>query len=215
MTSAFIWRMEDVLDIYERDYDPQKPVVCFDERPSQLLGDIVMPIPMTSGKVERQDYHYQRNGTCCVLIAVEPLSGKRIVEVTEQKTKKDYARFMKKVAKEYRHAEKIILVQDNLNTHNPSSFYETFAPQEAFDLSQRFQMAYTPKKASWLNMAEIELSALSKQCLDRRIGDIVTFSKEVMAWAKQRNRQKATISWQFTKNDARDKLGRFYRDVRI
>jgi hypothetical protein len=215
MTSVFIWRMEEVLDIYERDYDPQKPVICFDERPSQLLGDIVMPIPMKSGKVERQDYHYQRNGTCCVLIAVEPLAGKRIVAVTEQKTKKDYALFMKKVANEYRHAEKIILVQDNLNTHNPSSFYETFAPQEAFDLSQRFQMAYTPKKASWLNMAEIELSALSKQCLDRRIGDIDTFSEEVTAWVKQRNRRKATISWQFTKNDARDKLGRFYRDVRI
>ncbi len=214
MTSAFIWRMEDVLDIYERDYDPQKPVICFDERPSQLLGDIVMPIPMKPGKVKRQDYHYQRNGTCCVLIAVEPLAGKRIVEVTEQKTKKDYARFMKKVAKEYRHAEKIILVQDNLNTHNPSSFYETFAPQEAFDLSQRFQMAYTPKKASWLNMAEIELSALSKQCLDRRIGDMDTFSNEVTAWVKQRNRRKATISWQFTKNDARDKLGRFYRNIR-
>lgn len=206
--------MEEVLDIYERDYDPKKPVVCFDERPSQLLGDIVMPIPMKPGKIERRDYHYQRNGTCCVMMAVEPLAGRRIVEVTERKTKKDYALFMKKVAKAYRDAERIILVQDNLNTHNPSSFYETFSPREAFDLSQRFQMAYTPKKASWLNMAEIELSVLSKQCLDRRIGDMDTFTKEVTAWARQRNRGKAAISWQFTKNDARDKLGRFYRDVR-
>jgi len=206
--------MEAVLDIYEQDYDPKKPVICFDERPSQLIGEVVTPIPMKYGKAQRQDYHYKRNGTCCVLMAVEPLAGKRIVEVTEQKTKKDYALFMKKVAAEYRHAEKIILVQDNLNTHNPSSFYETFPPQEAFDLSQRFQMAYTPKKASWLNMAEIELSVLSKQCLDRRIGDMDTFAKEVVAWTGQRNRRNATISWQFTKNDARDKLGRFYRYVR-
>lgn len=206
--------MEDVLDIYERDYDPQKPVICFDERPSQLIGDIVMPISMEPGKVQRQDYHYKRNGTCCVMMAFEPLSGKRIVEVKERKTKKDYALFMKKVEKSYRKADKIILVQDNLNTHNPSSFYETFLAQEAFGLSQRFQMAYTPKKASWLNMAEIELSTLSKQCLDRRIGDIKTFSKEVYVWAKQRNRKKATVSWQFTKNDARKKLNRFYHNIK-
>lgn len=206
--------MEEVLDIYERDYNPQKPVICFDERPSQLIGDVVMPISMKSGQVQRQDYHYKRNGTCCVMMAVEPLAGKRIVEVKERKTKKDYALFMKKVEKAYQRTEKIILVQDNLNTHNPSSFYETFSPKTAFRLSQRFQMAYTPKKASWLNMAEIELSSLSKQCLDRRIGDIETFSKEVYAWAGQRDRRKATVSWQFTKNEAREKLGSHYRNVR-
>lgn len=206
--------METVLDIYERDYDPQTPVICFDERPSQLIGDVVMPIAMKSGKVQRQDNHYKRNGTCCVMMAVEPLAGKRIVEVKEQRTKKDYALFMKKVEKAYRGAKKIVLVQDNLNTHNPSSFYETFSPKSAFNLSQRFQMVYTPKKASWLNMAEIELSSLSKQCLDRRIGDIETFSKEVYAWAKQRNRRKATISWQFTKNGAREKLNRHYCNIR-
>lgn len=206
--------MEDVLDIYERNYNPQIPVICFDERPSQLIGDVIMPISMKPKKVQRQDYHYKRNGTCCVMVAIEPLAGKRIIEVKERKTKKDYALFMKKVEKAYPKAKKIILVQDNLNTHNPSSFYETFQAQEAFCLSQRFQMAYTPKKASWLNMAEIELSALSKQCLDRRIGDIKTFSKEVYAWAKQRDRQKAAISWQFTKNDARKKLNRHYRNVK-
>jgi len=206
--------MEEVLDIYEREYDPQYPVICFDERPSQLIGDVVMPISMKSGKVQLQDYHYKRNGTCVVMIAFEPLAGKRIVEVKEQKTKKDYAKFMKKIEQSYPQAQKIVLVQDNLNTHNPSSFYETFSPQEAFSLSQRFQTIYTPKKASWLNMVEIELSALSRQCLNRRIGDIKTFSKEVYAWTKQRNHRKATVSWQFTKNDAREKLGRFYRTIK-
>jgi hypothetical protein len=206
--------MEEVLNVYERDYDPKNPVICFDERPSQLIGDVVMPITMKSGKVQRQDHHYKRNGTCCVMMAVEPLAGKRIVEVKERRTKKDYALFMKKVERAYRGAEKVILIQDNLNTHNPSSFYETFAAKSAFCLSQRFQMIYTPKKASWLNMAEIELSTLSKQCLDRRIGDSETFSKEVYAWAGQRNRRKATISWQFTKSKARKKLKRHYKNIR-
>lgn len=206
--------MEEVLDVYELDYNPQRPVICFDERPCQLIDDVLAPIPMEPGRVQRQDYHYKRNGTCCVMIAFEPLAGKRIVDVKERKTKKDYAKFMRKVEQAYPKAEKIILVQDNLNTHNPSSFYETFSPKSAFGLSQRFQMVYTPKKASWLNMAEIELSALSKQCLDRRIGDIKTLTKEVSAWVGPRNRQKATVSWQFTKNDARDKFGRFYHSIK-
>ena len=205
--------MEEVLDVYEQDYNPQRPVICFDERPCQLIGDLLAPIPMEPGRVQRQDHHYKRNGTCCVMIAFEPLAGKRIVDVKERKTKKDYAKFMRKVEQAYPKAEKIILVQDNLNTHNPSSFYETFSPKSAFRLSQRFQMVYTPKKASWLNMAEIELSALSKQCLDRRLGNIKTFSKEVYAWARQRDRRKATVSWQFTKNDAREKLNRHYRNI--
>jgi len=206
--------MEEVLDVYERGYDPKRPVICFDERPGQLIGNVLAPIPMKPGQVQRQDHHYKRNGTCVVMMAFEPLAGKRIVDVRERKTKKDYAKFMKKVEQAYPKAEKIILVQDNLNTHNPSSFYETFSPKSAFRLSQRFQMVYTPKKASWLNMSEIELSALSKQCLDRRIGDIKTFSKEVYAWAERRNRQKATVSWQFTISDARDKFGRFYHSIR-
>jgi hypothetical protein len=205
--------MEQVLDIYERPYDPAYPVVCFDERPCQLLGDILMPIPMKPGRVERQDYEYERNGTCVVLMAVEPLAGRRIVTVTERRTKNDYAGFMKALAASYPDAVKIILVQDNLNTHNPSSFYETFSAAEAFALSQRFEMVYTPKKASWLNMAEIELSALSKQCLDRRIAKIHALAVEVNAWTKRRNRLKAGISWNFTKNDARQKLSRFYDTI--
>jgi len=205
--------MEQVLDIYERPYDPDYPVVCFDERPCQLLGDVLMPIPMKPGRVERQDYEYKRNGTCVVLMAVEPLAGRRVIAVTERRTKKDYAEFMKALAASYPAAEKIVLVQDNLNTHNPSSFYEAFLAAEAFALAQRFQMIYTPKKASWLNMAEIELAALSKQCLDRRIAKMKTLAAQVASWTKQRNRLKAGISWNFTKNDARNKLSRHYDTI--
>ena len=206
--------MEQVLDIYEQPHDPRRPVVCFDERPCQLLGDVMMPIPMKQGRVERQDYHYERNGTCAVLMAVEPLVGHRIVKVAERKTKKDYAAFIKNLASQYPDADKIVLVQDNLNTHNPSSFYEVFNAPEAFALSQRFEMVYTPKKASWLNMAEIELSALSKQCLDRRIAEIRILDREVTAWSKRRNRLQTKITWQFTKNDAREKLDKHYQSIR-
>ena len=205
--------MEQVLDIYERPYNLDYPIVCFDERPCQLLSDVLMPIPMKPGRVERQDYEYERNGTCVVLMAVEPLAGRRIVNVTAQRTKKDYAEFMKHLAASYPDADKIVLVQDNLNTHNPSSFYETFPAAEAFALAQRFEMVYTPKKASWLNMAEIELSALSKQCLDRRIAAMHALATEVNSWTKRRNRLKAGISWNFTKNDARNKLSRFYNTI--
>lgn len=206
--------MEQVLDVYEQEYDLKRPVLCFDERPCQLIGDVLVPIPIKPGQPKREDYHYERNGTCVVLLAVEPLSGKRIVDVREQKTKKDYAAFMQRVAQEYKQAEKIVLIQDNLNTHNPSSFYEVFEAPEAFALSQRFEMVYTPKKASWLNMAEIEFSALSKQCLDRRIADMKILAKEVYAWMKKRNRLKVTINWQYTKNKARDKFQRFYECIR-
>ncbi len=206
--------MEQVLDIYEQPSDPLRPVVCFDERPCQLLGDILMPLPMKPGRVERQDYHYERKGTAVVLMAAEPLAGRRIVKVTEQKTKKDYAEFMKELSSHYPDANKIVLIQDNLNTHNPSSFYESFDAQEAFELSQRFEFVYTPKKASWLNMAEIELSALSKQCLDRRIANIKRLANEVHPWVEQRNQKRITISWQFTKNRAREKFSRFYDNIK-
>ena len=206
--------MEQVLNTYEQPYDSRRPVVCFDERPCQLLGNVLMPLPMKPRRVERQDYHYKRHGTCVVLMAVEPLAGHRFVKVTEQKTKKDYAEFMKSLASNYPKAEKIVLVQDNLNTHNPSSFYETFDAPEAFALSQRFETVYTPKKASWLNMAEIELSALSKQCLDRRIDKMSVLAKEVMAWSKKRNRLETKITWHFTKNGARDKLSRHYESIK-
>ena len=205
--------MEKVLDIYERPYDPKRPVVCFDERPCQLLGDVMMPMPLKPGQPQRQDYHYERHGTCVVLMALEPQKGRRFAEVREQKTKKDYAQFMKKLAERYPRAEKIILVQDNLNTHTPASFYETFPAQEAFALTQRFEMIYTPKKASWLNMAEIEFSALSKQCLDRRISQINILTQETNAWIQSRNRQQITVDWQFTKTRARNKFQRFYNAI--
>jgi len=206
--------MEQVLDVYEQTCDSLRPVVCFDERPCQLLGDILMPLPMKPERVERQDYHYERKGTAVVLMAVEPLAGRRIVKVTKRKTKKDYAEFMKDLSLHYPDADKIVLVQDNLNTHNPSSFYETFDAQEAFELSQRFEFVYTPKKASWLNMAEIELSAISKQCLDRRIADVKRLANEVYSWVKQRNQKRTMISWQFTKNRAREKFSRFYDNIK-
>lgn len=206
--------MEQVLDIYEQPHNPKRPVVCFDERPCQLLGDVLMPLPMKPERVERQDYHYERKGTAVVLMAAEPLAGRRIVKVTEQKTRKDYAKFMKELISHYPDADKIVLVQDNLNTHNPASFYENFDAQEAFELSQRFEFVYTPKKASWLNMAEIELSALSKQCLDRRIANIKRLTDEVRPWVKQRNQKRITIAWQFTKNKAREKFYRFYDTIK-
>ena len=173
-----------------------------------------MPLPMKPERVERQDYHYERKGTAVVLMAVEPLAGRRIVKITKRKTKKDYAEFMKDLSLHYPDADKIVLVQDNLNTHNPSSFYETFNAQEAFELSQRFEFVYTPKKASWLNMAEIELSAISKQCLDRRIADVKRLTNEVHSWVKQRNQKRTMISWQFTKNRAREKFSRFYDNIK-
>lgn len=215
INSHFLWHMEEVLDCYEKPYDPNYPVICFDERPCQLIEDVLEPMPIKEGQPKREDYHYKRNGTATVLAAVEPLKGKRIIEVREQKTKKDYAEFMRGLAKQYQEAEKIILIQDNLNTHNPSSFYENMSAKEAFELSQRFEMVYTPKKASWLNMAEIEFSALSKQCLDRRIRELKILKKEVETWARKRNKEKVKINWQFTKNKAREKFERFYENIFI
>ena len=206
--------MEHVLDIYERSYDVHRPVICFDERPCQLLADTLIPIAMKAGRVKREDYHYERKGTCVVMMAIEPLTGQRIVSVTKQKTKKDYTEFMIQIAERYKDVQKIVLVQDNLNTHTPGSFYEVLKADEAFALAQRFEMVYTPKGASWLNMVEIELSVLSKQCLDRRIDDIKKLRSEVIPWVKQRNQRKATIQWAFSKNDARKKLNKFYETIK-
>jgi hypothetical protein len=214
LTSDFIWRMEQVLDLYEQPYDFQQPVVCFDERPCQLLGDILMPIPMKPGQPQRQDYQYTRYGSCCVLLAFEPLRGRRFIQVRQRRTKADYAHFMLELRTEiYPEAKKIILIQDNLNTHTPGAFYETFDVHTAFRLSRDIEMVYTPKKGSWLNMAEIEFSALAKQCLDRRIAKIDTLRAQVMIWTQDRNRNNITVQWQFSKNNARDKFDRFYRSI--
>jgi transposase len=202
--------MEDVLDLYEKSYDPKHPVICFDERPCQLIGDAIMPIPMKSGSPKREHYEYVRNGTCCIFMAFEPQAGKRMVGVKTHRTKVDYAKFMKELAEQYPHAESIRLVQDNLNTHTAGSFYAALNPDEAFELAKRFEFHFTPKKGSWLNMAEIELSALSKQCLDRRIETLEKLAAEVDSWEQERNAAKTTVRWKFNKNDARIKLKRHY-----
>jgi DDE superfamily endonuclease len=213
MTSDFIWHMEDVLDLYEQPYDPKHPVICFDERPCQLIGDAIIPIPIKPGSPKREHYEYVRNGTCCIFLAFEPRAGKRMVCVKEHRTKADYADFMKNLANQYSDAQTILLVQDNLNTHTAGSFYEALPPEEAFELAKRFEYHYTPKKGSWLNMAEIELSALSKQCLDRRIADIEMLAGEVSAWEHERNAVGATVKWKFNKCNARKKLQRHYSNL--
>jgi len=213
MTSDFIWHMEDVLDLYEQPYDPKRPVICFDERPCQLISDAIIPIPIKPGSPKKEHYEYVRNGTCCIFLAFEPRAGKRMICVKEHRTKADYADFMKNLADHYPDAETILLVQDNLNTHTAGSFYEALSPEEAFELAKRFEYHYTPKKGSWLNMAEIELSALSKQCLDRRIASIETLSGEINAWEHERNTAKATVRWKFNKCNARVKLQRHYHNL--
>jgi hypothetical protein len=213
MTSEFIWRMEDILDLYEQPYDPKRPVICFDERPCQLIGDAIVPIPIKPGSPRKEHYEYIRNGTCCIFLAFEPLAGKRLICVKERRTKVDYADFMRMLEDQYPEAENIVLVQDNLNTHTAGSFYDALSPNNAFKLAKRFEYHYTPKKGSWLNMAEIELSALSKQCLDRRIAEIKRLIDEVSAWEQERNAIRATVRWRFSKDNARVKLQRHYSNL--
>lgn len=209
----FVARMELVLDVYKRPYDPQRPVVCMDESPRQLIRETRTPIVAKPGTVARHDYEYERCGVCNVFMAVEPLAGKRRVRITERKTKPDWARFLEEIARGYEGAAKITLVMDNLNTHGPGSLYETFAPEAAKALWDRFEFIYTPKHGSWLNMAEIELNVLIKQCLGRRIDDIIEMRSEVAAWEERRNNANASIDWQFTSADARIKLKRLYPTV--
>jgi len=202
--------MEQVLDAYKRPYDPLRPLICMDESPRQLIRAVRQPLRGARGKVEREDYEYERCGVCNVFMAVEPLAGKRLVRVTERKTKTDWAKFLKEIAESYTHAEKITLVMDNLNTHTAGSLYETFIPKQAKSLWERFEFIYTPKHGSWLNMAEIELNVLTKQSLSRRMESIDLLRSEVGAWQAQRNTKGAKIDWQFTTNDARVKLKRLY-----
>ena len=206
--------MEDVLNLYSLAYDEKRPVVCFDELPVQLLGEVCEPLAMKSGKPVRYDYEYERCGTACLLLAFEPLTGKRLVETSHQRTKSDYCRFQQRVAEMWPEAEKIVLVQDNLNTHNASSFYENLPPADAFTLAQRFEMHYTPKKGSWLNIAELELSALSRICLKRRIGSSEELDREVQAIVKERHELQIKVEWQFSILQAREKLSRHYEKVK-
>lgn len=207
-------RMEDVLYLYNLPLDEKRPLICFDEMPVQLLGEVAAPLPMKKGQSARFDYESEREGTAVLLVAFEPLTGRRIVETRRQRTKSEYCRFMQRVAEMFPQAARIMLVQDNLNTHNASSFYENLEPADAFSLAQRFEMHYTPKKGSWLNIAELELSALSRICLSRRISSIEELDREVQAIVKERNELEIKVEWQFTITQAREKLSRHYEKVK-
>lgn len=206
--------MERVLYTYSLPYNPKRPVVCFDERPCFLIGDVLQPIPMTPGQSKREDYEYEKHGSCCVMLAFEPHTGQRWLKVYTQRTAKDYTDFMQFLSQQFPHADQITLVQDNLNTHHPGSFYSHLDPELAFQLAQRFDWLYTPTHASWLNMAELEFSALARQCLNRRIFSQSLLETEVLAWSKPRNEQRITVTWQFSIEVAREKLQRHYHRVK-
>ena len=207
---SFVANMEMVLDVYKRPYDPRHPVVCMDESPRQLIAETKTPVAVLPGKPARHDYEYKRCGVCNIFMACEPLAGKRMVSITERKTKKDWSLFLDEIAESYQMAEEITLVMDNLNTHTPGALYETFSPEKAKALWDRFKSVYTPKHGSWLNMAEIELNVLISQCLGRRIDNIEEVRQEVSAWQECRNNKQAKVNWQFTTEDARIKLSRLY-----
>jgi transposase len=208
--------MEDVLEVYTRPYDPMRPLICMDEMPKQLLADTRAPTLVQAGQPAREDYEYQRNGVTDLFMLFEPLQGKRYVRVTEQRRRVEWAQVMKYLADElYPEAEQIVIVMDNLNTHTPSAFYLVYTPEEARRLVQRFEFHFTPKHGSWLNMAEIELSALARQCLDRRLPDIEKVTHEVQAWQDRRNSEVVKVHWQFTTADARIKLKHLYPRIQI
>jgi hypothetical protein len=211
--ALFIAQMERLLWLYSLPYDPAYPVVCFDERPCFLIGELVDPLPCGKGQVRKEHYAYEKNGSCTLLAAIEPLTGKRLAQVQPRRTKKEYALFCRAMAEAWPEAKKIRLVQDNLNTHNASSFYENLPAAEALALAERFESYYTPKSASWLNMIEIEFSAISRQCLNRRIPTIKRLEKEALALVKERNEKRIKISWQFSLESARDQFNRHYQQV--
>lgn len=209
--AAFVAHMEQVLDVYQRPYDPLYPVVCMDESNKQLTGDVQPPLPLKPGQVKKDDCNYERHGTGNLFIAFEPARGQRDVTVTERRTQQDWAHYIKHIVDNFcSTAERITLVCDQLNTHTLASLYETFTPEEAHRLARKLELIHTPKHGSWLNMAEIELSALSRQCLGRRIADSATLAREVAAWAQARNAHTTTVHWRFTTADARVKLTSLY-----
>ena len=211
--SEFVANMENVLDVYKRPYNSEYPVVCMDESPKQLIGENRLHIAMKPGLEKRIDYEYIRHGVVNVFMANEPLSGKRYTDVTEYKTKKEWAIFIRKIAGKYPKAKKITLVMDNFKTHSPTALYETFNPVEAKRIWDRFEFIYTPKHGSWLNMAEIELHVLNGQCLNRHIPTMDKVEHEVNAWQNDRNNKNSKINWQFTTKEARIKLKRLYPSI--
>jgi len=203
--------MEDILDVYSLPYDPLIPLICMDESNKQLIGEVHKPIPPVPGRVQLEDHEYCRNGVADIFIEVEPLAGRRHAEITQSRTRLDWAHFIKGMLEvRYPNAPKVRLVMDNLNTHNTASLYEAFPAEEARRLAERLEIHYTPKHGSWLNIAEIELSALNTQCLQRRIPDIGLMRSEVAAWEKERNCRGVPINWRFTNPQARIKLNHLY-----
>ena len=205
--------MEKVLHVYKRPFNPDNPVVCMDESPKQLIRETRLGRPMKKGKEALVDYEYFRCGVCNVFMASEPLAGKRFTKVTEQKTKKDWAKFIKETVDNYPKASKITLVLDNLNTPCTGSFYESFKPHEAKRLMDKIEFVFTPKHGSWLNMAEIEFNVLTRQCLNRHIDNLKTIKNEVTAWQRHRNKKRKQVNWQFTTKDARIKLKKLYPSI--
>ena len=215
-SAAFAWRMEEVLDLYEEPYDPLRPVICFDERPSQLIGDVREPLPMKPGCIERFDSEYERGGVCWVSMSFEPLNGWRELVVTERRRKREFALAMRRLAEErYPQAEKIRVVLDNLSTHTGAAFYEIFPAEVARKLARRIEFVYTPVHGSWLNMVEVEISVLVRQCLKRRLADMETLEREAKAWCEERNRLGASVDWRFRTEDARSKLRSLYPSVKL
>jgi hypothetical protein len=215
LNAQFLAQMERLLWLYAQPYDPQQPVICFDERPCFLLGEAVAPLALKKGQVRKEHYAYEKHGACALLAALEPLPGKRLAQVKPQRTKKEYAEFCQALVAAWPEAKKIRLVQDNLNTHNASSFYEHLSAEEAFALAARFEFYYTPKAASWLNMIEIEFSVLSRQCLDRRLPTLELLEKEGLVFFKERTAKKIKIHWQFSLKAARNKLNKHYQQVNV
>lgn len=205
--------MERILWLYRLPYNPLRPVLCYDERPCFLIGELIEGKPMKEGKPVKVHYAYEKLGSCSLLATIEPLTGRRIADVFERRRKIEFALHFQRIAQMYPEAEKIIVIMDNLNTHNESSFYEVFEAEEAFRLSQRFEFVHTPKSASWLNMIEIEFSAISRLCLDRRIPSKEILAKEVLAIVKERSKKEIKINWQFSIESAREKLNRHYKQV--
>ena len=212
--AAFVAAMENVLAVYQRPRDPKRPLVCLDEAAKQLVSATRLPIPLTPGRVARHDYEYRRAGTANLFMAFAPLEGMRHVKVTDHRCKTDYAHFLADLVDiHFPDAEKIVLVQDNLNTHSPASLYATFEPAKARRIAEQFEWHYTPKHGSWLNMAEAELSVLSRQCLKKRIGCKDDLARDIRNWEKVRNEKQCTANWQFTNEDARIKLAKLYPSI--
>lgn len=202
--------MEDVLDVYERPYDPKNPVVCMDEKPYQLLGDARAPLPMKPGSDQKVDSEYQRDGTCCIFGFIEPLGGWHHVSVRGHRTATDWAEEIKDLVDRYPEADKIVLVMDNLNTHKVASLYKRYPPEQARRIKNKLEIHYTPKHGSWLDIAEIELNMMTRQCLNRRIDNIDTLRNELSAWESEKLNERKKVNWQFTTKDARVKLMSLY-----